>query len=158
MRTVPASQMRVSDAERERVASFLREQSLEGRLDHEELEERIGRCYRAVTVGDLESLIVDLPHRRVPAASRQPARRRRNGPPLALIPVGIAALAALSVPTLVFVMAATVIALGVAAVAALFALGFVFGPFILIGLLIVAATRRRRHYHHHHRHWDPRWR
>jgi hypothetical protein len=54
------------------------------------------------------------------------------------------------------VIAATVIALGVAAVAALFALGFVFGPFILIGLLIVAATRRRRF--HHHRHWDPRWR
>jgi hypothetical protein len=154
MRTVPASQMRVSDAERERVSSFLREQSLEGRLDHEELEERLGRCYRAVTVGDLEALIADLPHRRVPAA-RPPARRRRNGPPLALIPVGIAALAALSVPTLVFVMAATVIALGVAAVAALFALGFVFGPFILIGLLIMAAARRRRP---HHRHWDPRWR
>ena len=150
MRTVPRSQMRVSDAERERVAAFLREQALEGRLDHEELEERLGRAYRAVTVGDLEQLIADLPHRRVPA----PAPPRRTGPPRALFGVGLAALVALMVPGVVMVAMALVFAAGIAAVAALFALGFVFGPFILLGLLIALGIRRRRPSSH----WHPRWR
>lgn len=140
--------MRVSDAERERVASFLREQSLEGRLDHEELEERLGRAYRAVTVGDLERLIADLPHRRVPAAPP----RRQSGPPRALIGVGIVGLAAIMVPGLIAVSFAIVLMAGAAAIAALFALGFVFGPFILLGLLIALAARRRRP-----RQWNPRW-
>src|SRR6202012_5854175 len=64
--------MRVSDSERERVAQFLRDQSLEGRLDHEELEERLGEAYAAKTAGQLEDLIEDLPHRRVPAAPARP--------------------------------------------------------------------------------------
>jgi hypothetical protein len=141
--------MRVSDAERERVASFLREQALEGRLDHEELDERLGRCYRAVTVGHLEELIADLPQRRVPAGPP----RRQPAPPRALIGLGVAGLAALTVPSVIAVAFALVIAAGVAAVAVLFALGFVFGPFILFGLLIALAARRRRS-----RHWHPRWR
>ena len=49
--------MRVSDYERERVAQFLREQALEGRLDHEELEDRIGGAIHAKTAGDLQELI-----------------------------------------------------------------------------------------------------
>ena len=150
MRTVPRSQMRVSDAERERVAAFLREQSLEGRLDHEELEERLGRAYRAVTVGDLEQLIADLPHRRVPV----PAAPHRSGPPRALFGVGLAALVALMVPSVAMIVMAVMFAAGIAAVVALFALGFVFGPFILLGLLIAMGIRRRRPASH----WHPRWR
>jgi hypothetical protein len=142
--------MRVSDAERERVAAFLRDQAIEGRLDHEELEERLGRAYRAVTVGDLERLIADLPHRRVPA----PAPVRRTGPPRAMYGVGLAALFALMVPSVVMVVMALMFAAGIAAVAALFALGFVFGPFILLGLLIAMGIRRRRAPSH----WHPRWR
>ena|SRR2546423_10337319 len=149
MRTVPASEMRVSDDERERVASFLREQSLAGRLDHEELEERLGRAYRAVTVGDLERLIADLPHRRVP---RQPVRHH-SGPPPALIGVGVAGLAAVMVPGLIALAVALVAVAGAVAIAALFALGFVFGPFILLALLIGLAARRRRP-----RQFHPHWR
>ena len=56
-----SSELRASDAERERVVDFLRENSLVGRLTHDELDERIGLAYAAVTRGDLERLLVDLP-------------------------------------------------------------------------------------------------
>jgi hypothetical protein len=148
-----ARDMRVSDAERERVGAFLREQALAGRLNDEELEERLGLALRAVTVGDLDRLIADLPHTRVPTATRM-ARPRRE-PPKALLGVGIAALAAIAVPGMLTLAAALVLALGIAAIATVFALGFVFGPFILIALLIVHGARRRRP-RHRPRHWAPR--
>jgi hypothetical protein len=145
-----ARDMRVSDSERERVATFLRDQALEGRLDHEELEERLGGAYRAKTVGDLEVLIEDLPHRRVPAATRvRPERRERSRP---LIGLGIVLLGLFALPTLMAGGFAVLAAVGVALVAVLFALGFVFGPFILIGLLIAQAVRRRGP---RPRHWSP---
>jgi Domain of unknown function (DUF1707) len=148
-----ARQMRVSDAERERVAAFLREQALEGRLDHEELEERLGGAYRAKTAGQLEDLIEDLPHRRVaaPVATRRPPARRARPNPLFL--VTIAVLGVLVVPTLLASGVAVAMALVVAVVVLVFALSFVFGPFILLGLLIAQAVRRNRR----PRHWTPNW-
>jgi hypothetical protein len=139
-----ARRMRVSDNERERVVQFLREQALVGRLDHEELEERIGAAYHAKTAGELQDLIEDLPHRRVaPAPARRPApQRRRQGPhPLAI--AGMCVLALLVLPTLAAGGVAVVFAVMAAVVIAVFALGFLFGPFILIGLLISQATKRR---------------
>ena len=136
--------MRVSDSERERVAQFLREQSLEGRLDHEELEERLGEAYGAKTAGQLEDLIDDLPHRRVPAAPRHDHRpvRHHGGPPVPLIVllcvVGLFALPAVAAGGM-----AIVFALTVGLIAVMFGLGFAFGPFILIGLLVSRAFRRR---------------
>ena len=47
--------------------TFLREHALAGRLDSDELEERIGLAYAARYVGDLERLIRDLPRRDDPA-------------------------------------------------------------------------------------------
>ena len=136
--------MRVSDSERERVAQFLREQALEGRLDHEELEERIGGAYHAKTAGELQDLIEDLPHRRVAAApARRPApRHRRNGPhPLAI--AGMCLLALLVLPTLAAGGIAVVFAVVAAVAIAVFVLGFLFGPIILIGFLISQAAKRR---------------
>src|SRR3954466_11036904 len=97
------SELRASDAERERVVAFLREHALLGRLTDDELEDRIGLAYAAVTVGDLESLIGDLPRasrpESRPAVSRPAAQRpiaarrhRQQGPPPALIGLGIGAL------------------------------------------------------------------
>jgi hypothetical protein len=148
-----ARDMRVSDAERERVAAFLRDQALEGRLDNDELEERLGLAYGAVTAGDLERLIADLPHTRVPAATRMAPRRREPPRTLLGVSLGLAALAAIAAPGLIGLAAIILVAMGIAAVAAVAALGFVFGPFILIGLLIVLAARRRRPRRHHH--WHP---
>jgi hypothetical protein len=147
--------MRVSDAERERVAAFLREQALEGRLDHEELEDRIGGAYHAKTAGELEDLIEDLPHRRVPAA--RPAQRRperRQHPPVVLM-LGLGLLAVLTVPTVLAGGVAVALALVMAIMIAVFVLGFAFGPFILIGVLVSQAVRRRRGHTHHH--WSPRY-
>ena len=61
------SELRASDAERERVITFLREHALLGRLSDDELEDRIGLAYASVTVGDLERLIADLPRAGRPA-------------------------------------------------------------------------------------------
>ena len=72
------SELRASDAERERVITFLREHALLGRLSDDELEERIGLAYASVTVGDLERLIADLPRGGRPAAPRRPAPRPQH--------------------------------------------------------------------------------
>ncbi|MBB5935178.1 DUF1707 domain-containing protein [Streptomyces zagrosensis] len=77
------SQMRASDAERERVAEALREAVAEGRLDMVEFEERLERAYTARTHADLEPLVQDLP---VPASAVAPVvapGRPRDGAGLA---------------------------------------------------------------------------
>jgi hypothetical protein len=144
------SHLRASDADRERVAKFLREQHAVGRLTHDELEERVDRAYHAVTMGDLDRLIADLPHpNRRPAPPRAVPMRRRSGA-RTLVPVGLAALLALSAPTAVMVLMAVVVALGVAAVAVVFALGVALGPFLVVAVLLVLALRRRRVPRHVH--------
>ena len=52
---------RASDAEREATADRLRVAGGDGRLDPEELEERLDAAYSAKTVGDLAALTRDLP-------------------------------------------------------------------------------------------------
>src|SRR3954471_6567388 len=53
--------LRASDADRERAADALRRHHLDGRLDTDELQERLGRCYAARTTGELAALFADLP-------------------------------------------------------------------------------------------------
>ena len=55
------SRLRVSDADRHRVGELLREAAGEGRLDIEELEERLEAAYAAKTYADLVPLTADLP-------------------------------------------------------------------------------------------------
>jgi hypothetical protein len=135
----PYSHFRASDAERERVVAFLRDHALQGRLTHDELEERIGLAYAAKTVGDLERLMSDLPRAHAPAPRRpRPVRtRRHDGPTPALIVAGLALLFFTGVPLMA---AAGVIAL----LAVVFAVSVVLGPFLLVGLIIALASRRRR--------------
>lgn len=52
---------RASDADRETTSERLRRHHAEGRLDAEEFQERVDRCYQAKTVGELEQLVTDLP-------------------------------------------------------------------------------------------------
>ena len=54
------SQMRISDADRQRVADVLRDAAGDGRLDLEELDERLERTWQAKTYGDLVPITVDL--------------------------------------------------------------------------------------------------
>jgi hypothetical protein len=70
--------IRASDAERERFAESLREHYAAGRLDAEELSERLDDAYGAKTVADLQRLSVDLPALPPsPAARRAELERRR---------------------------------------------------------------------------------
>jgi hypothetical protein len=135
------AEIRASDAERERVVAFLREHALAGRLDSDELEERIGLAYGARYVGQLERLIRDLPRAHAPARAhhRSSPRRRRHKhePTPALIIAGVALLLITGLPM--------VIMAGIIAVlAVVLGLSFLLGPFLLIALIIVLAGRRRR--------------
>jgi hypothetical protein len=81
--------LRASDADRERVADALRRHHLDGRLDTDELQERLARCYAARTTGELEPLLADLP-----AGRRRAPRRSASWPPaLAAVLVVLVALA-----------------------------------------------------------------
>ncbi len=78
--TAPDPSLRASDADRERVATQLRAARADGRLDTDELEERLGRAYAAKTFGDLAPLTADLgpappaaPPPIAPATSATPA-------------------------------------------------------------------------------------
>jgi len=70
------SQLRVADADREQMVEELREHALAGRLSSEEMEERIGSAYRAMTRADLDALRADLP---VSSTSVALALRKRKG-------------------------------------------------------------------------------
>ena len=68
------SQLRVSDAERHQVAELLRQAAGEGRLDLEELDERLEATYAAKTYADLVPITFDLPaHRDQPHVAARPA-------------------------------------------------------------------------------------
>jgi uncharacterized protein DUF1707 len=72
--------IRVSDADRDRVAARLRDHFAEGRLTPDELDERISAALNAKTFGDLRRVMADLPEP-VPAPMRAAPRPQWPGPP-----------------------------------------------------------------------------
>ena len=58
------SSLRASDADRDAVAERLRQAAVEGRLDPDELEQRLHIALRARTYGELDRLLGDLPANR----------------------------------------------------------------------------------------------
>jgi hypothetical protein len=68
------SDLRASDADRERVAAALRDHAAQGRLEPEELEERLTRAYGARMRGELVEITRDLPA----ARPRRQDRRRAD--------------------------------------------------------------------------------
>lgn len=68
---VPDTDVRASDADRDRVADILREALAEGRLDADEHAERVAAVYSAKRMGELEPLVRDLPQTR-PAPDGEP--------------------------------------------------------------------------------------
>jgi Domain of unknown function (DUF1707) len=132
-------EIRASDAERERIVAFLRDQTAEGRLTADELDERVGRAYAAVTRGELARLVRDLPdppfRRRTALA---PSRRHRG-----VVIAGMAGFAALRVPGLALLVIWTALAVTIAMVALLAVLAVTVGPLIAIAVLAAVALRRR---------------
>jgi len=88
--------LRAADSDRESVADILREHHLAGRIDDDELQERIERCFAAKTYADLDAVIADLPHE----SYAEPAVSRARGvwlwPRFALVPLALIAILALS--------------------------------------------------------------
>lgn len=80
------SQLRVSDADRHQVAEVLREAAAEGRLDLEELDERLEAAYKAKVYADLVPLTLDLPG--VQDAGLQPVAPAYTTPYVPRVPVG----------------------------------------------------------------------
>jgi hypothetical protein len=66
--------LRVGDADRQRVVADLQRHYVEGRLTSEELSERVDKALAARTEGDLATLLADLPSER----PLEPARQRPN--------------------------------------------------------------------------------
>lgn len=81
--------LRVGDTDREQVAEILRDQHVAGRIDTEELQERLDQCYAAKTYGELDAVVADLP---VHADPRRPSRSW-SWRVLALVPLVLAAVA-----------------------------------------------------------------
>ena len=85
----PLPELRASDADRERAVATLTKAASDGRLDVDELEERLQRAYAARTHGELERLLADVggaidtgdAARTTPSPSpQQPARVVKSGP------------------------------------------------------------------------------
>ena len=73
------SDLRASDADRDRIADILRDALAEGRLDAAEHSERLDKVYAAKTLGELEPLVRDLPVGR--GAEPAPVGARRGYDP-----------------------------------------------------------------------------
>ena len=85
---------RIGDAERERATSLLAQHYADGRLDHEEYDERLDAIWTARTQHDLSVLFADLPRLVAPPRPPAPVARRRR--PLPFLPV-LAILIALTI-------------------------------------------------------------
>ncbi|WP_067441641.1 DUF1707 SHOCT-like domain-containing protein [Nocardioides jensenii] len=83
-------EMRISDADRHKVAEVLREAAGEGRIDFDELDERLEATYAAKVYADLVPITVDLPTKGLdlprPLQADDPARRST---PAASLPAGV---------------------------------------------------------------------
>ena len=78
------SELRASTEERDRAVDRLRRHAGEGRLDVDELEERLDAALGAQTRGELEALFSDLPRR--PSASPRP-RPSRSAAVVSYLPI-----------------------------------------------------------------------
>ena len=129
--------LRASDADRERVATLLRDHCAAGRLSVDELDERLGRAYAARTYRDLQILMTDLPRADMPAVGGHPARRPHSGRAAGAIFVW--ALAAMMLVPAVF---AVVGAIAMAAVAMTLTALSLTAPFVLVAAMLVWTIRR----------------
>jgi hypothetical protein len=95
----PYASLRASDADRDAVADRLRKAAIEGRLEPEELEQRLDAALRARTYGQLDRLLADLPAEARPrrAVARTTHTALAVAVPLAVALVTVFALAAVIV-------------------------------------------------------------
>jgi hypothetical protein len=98
------SSIRASDADRDAVADRLRRAAVEGRLESDELEERLHAALRARTYGELDGLLGDLPAMPARSERRRPGAARVAGTALVVALCMLAVLAMVSVIVVVAAM------------------------------------------------------
>ena len=89
----PTGPLRIGDAERERTAELLRAHAAAGRLEADELEERLERAYGAKYAADLDAVLAELP------AEPAPRERPDVSGPTPLFPVAVIALLVIAAVT-----------------------------------------------------------
>ncbi|WP_205471351.1 DUF1707 domain-containing protein [Nocardioides sp. SYSU D00038] len=72
------SRLRISDADRHQVAEVLRDAAGEGRLDLDELDQRLEAAYAAKVYADLAPLVADLPSRATTAVAPGSGEQERH--------------------------------------------------------------------------------
>lgn len=147
-RDLGSDRLRVSDAERNEVAEALSRHYTAGRLDHDELEDRLQAAMTARTRGDLTPLLADLP---VVVEPPPPP----PSPPRYVAVADRASRALLALADLLLL-----------ALLVLVVFAPVNIPYIWVALVVAYLVRRklrgsgrsRRRYHSHlHRHGAPHW-
>jgi hypothetical protein len=128
-RPVRDGELRVSDAERRAVAEALSAHYAEGRLDENELNERLDAAMGAKTRDDLAPLLTDLPRLGVPEPARAPRAPRAPRRFAYLFVVLVAVIFAVSAAT-AFVRPHV--------------------PWLLIGIVAFVVLRHTRYRHHVH--------
>jgi len=131
-----AAGLRASRADRERVIDLLKAAFVQGRLDRDEFDARIGQALAARTYGELAAVTADIPAELIAALpSRPPARVRRR------IPFNSAVTGGACMAGLVNVgMAAVLLSRSPVAVV-LFVVFTIIGTILAIGAMIVATDR-----------------
>lgn len=137
--------IRVSDADRERVTSRLREHYAEGRLTSDELDERVTAALSAKTFGDLRSIMADLP---------DPEFGPQQAPPPAMPPWGPRSTIVMQRPRILpLVLLALFVAIAIPSAGVMFVAFFkillVLGLALFVATAVAAARVRRKV----HRHW-----
>jgi hypothetical protein len=116
------STLRASDADRERIAEWLRNAAAEGRLVADEFERRLETTFSARTYGELDAVVADLPR-----------DRARGGGPIRLRPAAVLA---------VLLLLPIAVAIAVAAVVAIVMLVLAWAVVVtLVGLMLGPRAR-----------------
>ena len=138
MRPEPEAQaavagLRTSRADRERVIDLLKAAFVQGRLDQDEFDARVGQVLASRTHGELTSVTFDLPAELIGALPRRPPVHARRRIPFNTAVTGGACMAALVNVGMV----ATLVS-GSAMAAVLFVVFTIVGVALTIGAMIVA--------------------
>jgi hypothetical protein len=128
-----AAGLRASRADRERVIDLLKAAFVQGRLDRDEFDARIGQAVASRTYGELAAVTADIPAELTGALPRRPPVRARRRIPFNTAVTGGACMAVL---VNVGMMAALLSGSPVAVV--LFVVFTVIGTILAIGAMIVA--------------------
>jgi hypothetical protein len=129
-----AAGLRASRADRERVIDLLKAAFVQGRLDRDEFDARIGQAVASRTYGELAAVTADIPAELIGAPPRRPPARARRRIPFNAAVTGGACMAGLVNVGMI----ATLLSRSPVAVA-LFVVFTIVGTILAIGAMIVAS-------------------